>query len=109
MTIDLTRRAGYRDSIRTEIIGTQGSIVADFILGGSVNVQWEDRHEVIALASSNVIADAVQAQLHAFAEAVRNGASNPNAAGALDSRYALLAATALYQSRRAAAWRAVPL
>jgi myo-inositol 2-dehydrogenase / D-chiro-inositol 1-dehydrogenase len=108
MTIDLTRRAGYRDSIRTEVIGTNGSIVADFAESGALIVQWEDQREVIELISRTVILDAVRAQLGAFAHAVRTGCPVPDAAGAHDSRQALLASEALRRARETACWCKVP-
>jgi len=109
MTIDLTRVAGYRDSIRTEIIGTHGSVVAEFASTGDVWVRWEDRCEKLSLVSQDVVADAVHAQLLAFASAVSTGSAGPDAAGALDSRRALLAARALRRSRDTGAWCSVPI
>jgi myo-inositol 2-dehydrogenase/D-chiro-inositol 1-dehydrogenase len=107
MAIDLTRQSGYRDSIRTEIIGAHGSAVAEFGLSGAVVVQWGDQREVISLESENVIADAVRNQLRAFAMAVR-GFVDRDAAGPHDSRHALLAAQALRRSRETKIWSPVP-
>jgi predicted dehydrogenase len=107
MAIDLTRCAGYRDSIRTEVIGAHGSVVADFSTTGTVVVQWGDQRELIPITSQDVMMDAVCAQLHAFAGAVRTGLADASAADAHDSCHALIAAQALRRARGTGNWWAV--
>jgi scyllo-inositol 2-dehydrogenase (NAD+) len=107
MAIDLTRCAGYRDSIRTEVIGAHGSVVADFSMTGTLTVQWYDRREVIPFTSQDVMMDAVCAQLRAFAGAVRTGQADASAADARDSCRALIAAEALRRARGTERWWAV--
>jgi predicted dehydrogenase len=107
LTIDLTRTAGHRDFIRTEIIGERGSAIVEFAARGRLLTRVEDRLERAALESEDVIADALRAQLAAFAAAIRSGQPSPDAAGAEDSRRALVAARCMRDARLADAWRAV--
>lgn len=98
VSIDLTRRAGFRDSIRTELIGTEGSIVVEFAESGMLTVRWADRQELVAFPE-NIIAEALARQLAGFAGAIRSGAPCPDAATAEDASEALRAAMALRTSR----------
>ena len=107
MTIDLTRTAGYCDSIRTELIGDHGSAAVDFDTTGTIVVRSDERRQEASLATSDVIADALKAQLVAFSHAVRTGRLHPDASTATDSQRALLAASALRDARLTGTWRRV--
>lgn len=106
MTIDLTRTAGHRDSIRTEVIGERGSLIADFADTGTLVARWGDEREELQLVS-DVIADALRAQLEAFARAIRAGRPHPDAATAEDSARALAAASAMRDARACGLWRPI--
>ena len=104
MAIDLTRTAGHRDSIRTEIIGARGSIVVEFVEAGTLVVRDGDRRDTCELAARDVIAAALARQLHAFAGAIVAGRLHPDAATAHDSCRALLAARAMRDARDRGIW-----
>lgn len=96
LSIDLTRRGGYSDSIRTEVVGTNGSIISDFFESGYVLTRSK---ELRTFKFKNVIKKALTAQLRSFAEAILRGKMDVNAAHAYDCAIALSAAKALKESR----------
>ena len=77
--------------------------VVEFADRGTVTIQWADAFERIPL--ENVIPDALQAQLTAFAASVRTGVAEPEAASAFDAARALEAALALRAARKQLSWR----
>jgi myo-inositol 2-dehydrogenase/D-chiro-inositol 1-dehydrogenase len=107
MTIDLTRTAGHRDSIRTEVIGERGSLVTEFADTGTVVARWSDQRDEMALTASDVITDALRRQLGAFAAAIRTGRPHPDAATGDDSARALSAARAMREARDCGLWRTI--
>ena len=100
MSIDLTRRAGHLDSIRVEAIGLKGSAIVEFALGGTFVVREGVRREERPLASHDVIADGLAAQLNGFVSGVAAGRLDRHASSAFDCARALEAALALRQARR---------
>jgi myo-inositol 2-dehydrogenase/D-chiro-inositol 1-dehydrogenase len=104
LSVDLTRTAGYRDSIRTEIICEHGSAVLEFDSGGEIAVRAGASRRVLRLAARDVIADALVAQLTAFAIGSRAVSAHLDAASAIDSSRALSAALAMRQARRDGGW-----
>ena len=100
MSIDLTRRAGHLDSIRVEAIGLKGSAIVEFALGGTFVVREGTRREERPLASQDVIADALAAQLKGFVSGVAARRLHRDASSAFDCARALEAALALRQARR---------
>lgn len=108
LTIDLTRTAGHRDSIRTEVIGEHGSVVVEFADTGRMVVRSGNRRIVDDLPARDVVAEALKAQLRVFAAGVRAGRLHRDASSAIDSRRALVAAQALRDARLAGSWLPVP-
>jgi predicted dehydrogenase len=107
LMVDLTRTAGYMDSIRTELIGTRGALITEFADTGSVVLRRQGRRDVVPLTVCDVIADALRAQLRAFARAVRTGQADAGAGTAADSAMALSAAQALRDARADGRWHDV--
>lgn len=103
MTIDLTRVAAHRDSIRTEIIGDCGAAIVEFTDAGSLCVRHGDDLQVLALAP-DPIGRALAAQMRAFAGAVRTGCPAADAATADDAAAALRAARAMRDARARGTW-----
>lgn len=89
-TIDLTRTAGHEDSIRTEILGTQGALVCDFSDDGELTIRLPAgvRRERFV----EVICRALDAQIDAFGQAITSGVTHNDAATGLDARDALTCA-----------------
>jgi predicted dehydrogenase len=104
MTVDLTRTAGHRDSIRTEVIGTAGSAVVDFAETGTIVVRSTAGTETLPLAAEDVIDEALRGQLHAFSRAIESSQAWPDAAGAVDSCRATVACQALRRARVDGRW-----
>jgi predicted dehydrogenase len=107
LAVDLTRVAGHRDSIRTEVIGESGSAVVEFADTGTIEVRAGTGSATSALAAPDVIAAALAAQIEAFAAAIRTGRPDADAALAADSERALAAALAMRAARLDGAWRDV--
>ena len=104
MSIDLTRTAGHRDSIRTEVIGSAGSAIVDFGETGTITVRSANGLRTLPLAAEDVIAEALGEQLRAFSRAAESGQAWPDAADAADSYRATLACQALRRARIDGEW-----
>jgi hypothetical protein len=103
MTVDLTRSAGHRDSIRPSS-SASGAAVLEFTDTGKLVVRAGGERDVTRLGAADVLAEALATQLTDFARAASAGA--PSAAtAARDSHRALLAAIALREARRTGGWR----
>lgn len=106
--IDLTRTAGYADDVRTEIVGSAGSLRIETLGVGAVLVGAGGRVERRAGPGADVFEDALEAQLVQFARGVANGRRAAGAAGPLDSSRALAVCAAMRQARRAGALVQIP-
>jgi myo-inositol 2-dehydrogenase/D-chiro-inositol 1-dehydrogenase len=104
MTIDLTRTAGGRDSIRTEVVGEEGSIVVEFADSGTITVRRRGDRQEHTMQPRDVIVDALKVQLKSFLEATRSGLPAADASTSVDSRRALIAATGLRDARKGETW-----
>jgi predicted dehydrogenase len=107
MSIDLSRTAGHRDTIRTEFVGTHGALVAELGDSSTVVLRADDRCAVLLDLAGDPIPAALDEQLRAFAQAILIGRAHPNAGGPRDSRRALSAALTMRRARLEQAWCAV--
>jgi predicted dehydrogenase len=101
LAIDLTRTAGYEDSVRTELIGELGSVVIAFGTSGRIVIRHGAKRDVRALKAPDVVGDALRRQLQTFSSSVASGLRDPDASSATDSSIALCAAAAMRASRLA--------
>lgn len=96
--IDLARTAGGTDTIRSEFLGREGSLVCEIGTSGRLEVR-SPAGTRIELFDGDVIAEALARQLDAFSKAIGRAKADPDAAGAEAAAAALADARSMRQAR----------
>lgn len=99
LAVDLARTAGYCDTIRCELVGSQGAIVTEIARRARTTVRSPSGKVTVHFHGPRALENALLAQVDAFSEAIRSQTLHVDAADGDAAAAALIAASAMLRAR----------